>query len=624
MKSPSLRAMILSRRNLRWPAAMGLLVSLATGAIVLAKDRIFVDQWSPTRSELYVADTDGRNARKLVAGLELDYNASFSSDGEWVVFTSERYGSADIFRVRTSGMELERLTDHPAFDDQAALSPDGNSLAFVSTRDTGSTDIYILDMKTRQTRNLTNSPGGDYRPSWSPDGRRIAFSSDRGTKLQRSRGNWEQVQAASVYIIGADGRDLRKLSSGEGQFAGSPKWSPDGARVVFYELAAADTFRARGLGAQATIESRIVSVDVATGARAEHASGPGLKLSPQFLDANRIGYLAKSGASAALTFTSGEKGSVGDVGNPAWSRDGRRVVYHSGPIDTIPAARRPGGSLSGRDPEYELRFASGFPAVSPDGRHIAVSERTGRGNPDDRTALVVWAIDGTNPRRIFRAQGSLMSPQWSPDGQWIVFGAGSYFVTRASHPAQIMVVKPDGSGARALTTGPGNSGFPSWSPDGKQVVYRFWSDAAEGSRPNGPTPGRAAGLRIFNMSDGAVRTLTTGYDNFPCWLATGRIVFSRFENDEFHIFAISPDGTSLTQLTKGPYDDTHPACAPDGEHVLFSTSRFGFKDEAPMFDIPQPYGELIIMKADGSQQRALTDNRWEEGTPAWVPARAEH
>ena len=40
-----------------------------------------------------------------------------------------------------------------------------------------------------------------------------------------------------------------------------------------------------------------------------------------------------------------------------------------------------------------------------------------------------------------------------------------------------------------------------------------------------------------------------------------------------------------------------------------------------MRDIPQPYGELFIMKADGSDQRPLTDNRWEEGTPAWQPVR---
>ena len=226
----------------RAPLAV-LLLTVSSATMLVAKDRIFVDQWSPTRSELYIADADGRNARKLVAGLELDYNASFSFDGEWVVFTSERHGSADIYRVRTNGMGLERLTNDPAFDDQAALSPDGNSLAFVSTRDTGSTDIYVLDLKTRQTRNLSRSPGGDYRPSWSPDGRRIAFSSDRGTTLQRSKGAWEQVQAASVYVVGADSRDLRKLSS-DGQLAGSPKWSPDGGRVVFYELAVADTFTA--------------------------------------------------------------------------------------------------------------------------------------------------------------------------------------------------------------------------------------------------------------------------------------------------------------------------------------------------------------------------------------------
>ena len=93
--------------------ALLLLLVFAAAAAAGEKNRIFVDQWSPTRSVLYIAGADGSDPRKLLAGSHRDYNASFSHDGEWVVFTSERFGSADIFRVRTDGLGLERLTDHP-------------------------------------------------------------------------------------------------------------------------------------------------------------------------------------------------------------------------------------------------------------------------------------------------------------------------------------------------------------------------------------------------------------------------------------------------------------------------------------------------------------------------------
>ena len=582
------------------------LVLLAAGAAA-AQETIFVDQWSPTESVLFIADADGANPRKLVAGSERDYNASFSVDDEWVVFTSERHGSADIFRVRADGMGLERLTDHPAFDDQAALSPDGRSLAFVSTRDRGSTDIYLLDVPTGEVRNLTDAPGGDYRPSWSPDGRMIAFSSERGKPPRMAAGRWEHIHEPSVYVMRADGGGVRRLTA-DGRLAGSPEWSADGRHVVFYELAVEDSFRARGLGGQARVESRIVSVDVESGERTEHASGPGLKLSPQFLAADRVAWLAKSGPAATLSFSDGGKGATGDIGNPSWSHDGRRVVYQQGPIATIARPRAPGEVLAGRDPGFELRYASGFPAVSPDGRRLVVSERTGRGRPDDRTGLAVWGADGGDPRRIFRGDGSVMSPQWSPDGEWIVFGAGGYFGARRTRPGRVMVVRPDGSDARAVTEGPLNAGFPSFSPDGGEVVYRVWGDTAEG-------------LRIVRLADGAVRTLTTGYDNFPAWSPAGDlIVFSRLADGDFDIFSVRPDGRDLRRLTTTPGGDSHPAWSPDGGHILFSSSRYGFKDEAPMHDIPQPYGELFVMRADGSEQRALTDNRWEEGTPAWVPA----
>ena len=197
-----------------------------------AQDRVYVDQYRALRSELFIADTDGRNPRKLVPG-QSDYNASFSFDGQWVVFTSERSGSADVFRVRVDGTALERLTDSPAFDDQGALSPDSRSVAFVSSRGDGSADIYVMDLASRAVRNLTTSPGGDFRPSWSPDGRTIAFSSDRGGGFPHQDypgrgGKWEHMQAASVYVISADGSGLRRFTTDPEFTAGSPKWSADG------------------------------------------------------------------------------------------------------------------------------------------------------------------------------------------------------------------------------------------------------------------------------------------------------------------------------------------------------------------------------------------------------------
>ncbi len=594
-------------------------VVLSLVATVGAQDRIYVDQYMPLRSELMIAAADGSNPRKLVPGTEIDYNGSFSNDGRWVVFTSDRTGSADIFRARVDGTAVERLTDSPAFDDQAALSPDNRSLAFVSSRGDGSADIYIMDLASRETRNLTNAPGGDFRPSWSPDGQRIAFSSERGTGFPHQgfpgpAGKWEQVQAASVYLINTDGTGLRKLTTDVNMMAGSPKWSSDGSTIVFYEMPVRDTFRAR-FGGQS---SSIVSVDVDTGDRTVHTSGPGLKVSPQFMAPDRIAYLTKTQRSGTITFSSGETGSPQDLVNPAWSLDGTQVVYHAGQLETMHHySNMPGTRLLGMidDPRFELVHASGWPAVSPDGRTLAVSERTPR---DDRMALVLWNTDGTNPKRVYRDDVSVMGLEWSRDGRWLVFGAGTFFSQRTSEPAQIKIVRPDGSDARTVTTGPGNAGFPSWSPDGTQIVYRLWTDNEQGE-----------GLRIVDVATGESRVLTTQYDTLPAWSPKGDVIMftryasdERFLYDEFDIYTIRPDGTDLKRLTDTEGNDAHALWSPDGNQILWSSSRFGFKDEAPLvINQPQPYAELFIMNADGSDQRPLTDNQYEEGTPAWMRER---
>jgi Tol biopolymer transport system component len=602
-------------------------LALASAHPASTRNIILTNRIGPSGGELFSANGDGSGEHKLNSGGSMDYDAMFSNDGKWIVFTSERNGPANIYRIHPDGSGLERLTDDDGYDDQASLSPDDNQLAFVSTRLSGTSNIWILDVKTRKARNLTGVPAlqaaagkmdGFFRPSWSPDGKWIAFSSDRGTDFKKHKfplPGFEHIQAASIYVIQPNGEGLRKLTP-ESEMAGSPKWSADGKQLVFYDLDAEYTFAARLFG---EVRSQIISVDVATGARSERTSGPGLKVSPQFLSADRIGYLIKGpGQKGELAFTTGEHGgdapAPGVIRNPAWSPDGKQLVYEKFAYDT-----KQNQPLYAKDQTFELRFTGEFPAISSTGK-LALSPFGDVGalriTPFDKVAVYVSELDGTNRKQLFQQDGGgAFSPTWSPDGQWVVFGYGAIFNDRETKPSQLIMIRADGSEKRELTSGQLNSGFPSWSPDGKRIVYRVWAKEERS-------------IQILNVDDGKSTMLTSGSDNFPVWSPLGdRIGFTRDTGgtNSYEIFTIRPDGTGLQQLTHSPGNDAHCAWSPDGKYIVFSSARFGFRDETPLYDgSPQPYAELFVMNADGSNQRPITSDKWEQGTPAWVPATTTH
>ncbi|EJL34752.1 periplasmic component of the Tol biopolymer transport system [Caulobacter sp. AP07] len=557
--------------------------------------------FAPVNSDIFIADADGSHATAFLPDAELDSNASFSSDGQWVLFTSRRAGTSDIYRAHLDGSGLERLVASPAYDDQAALSPDGRSLAFVSSRG-GQADIWILDLASKALRNLTHDPAGDFRPSWSPDGRWLAFSSDRVSEHPRiPEGDFTLRHSTEIYIVKVDGTELRRVTR-DGQFAGSPTWSPDGSKLAFY---AATLPEVRNITAARRLRgvTQIEAVDLGTGASQVLTSGAGEKWSPHWLAPDRIGYVS-GGPEGGVEATAGPSGARGEFNSPSWSPDGRHMLFHREVDSTWPPDRR----WVSLDPRFGLRRVGIFPSYSPTGDRRVSNDKTAG---ILHNSVLMMNADGSGASVLFGdAEKSALAPSWSRQGDRIAFGLGQFFQgIKGPAQADIAVIDAQGGGLKLLTKGTGNFGFPDWSGDGRHIVYR--------------QAGAANALDVVDLDSGESHVLLAGpaHYNFPAWSPTADVIaFTADIDGDYEIYSIRADGSGLKRLTRSPGNDAHNAWSPDGKWIAFASARGGFKDEALLHPAnPQPYGEIYVMRADGSEAHALTDEPFEKGTPAWAP-----
>ena len=567
----------------------------------------------PGTMQLFISAPDGSDEHPLLAAPHDDYDAVWAPDGQSIVFTSDRNGSGDLFRVNADGSGLTQLTSDAAYEDQAAFSPDGKQLVFVSTRGSGYSDIWTLDIATKRVKALTSGPGGDYRPAWSPDGKLIAFSSGRGITAPFAEGRWERQQRGEIYLIRPDGSSLKKVTN-TGGFCGSPKWMNDSRHVLAYCSTAQQTMDLRRSAPEPGSESRLVSLDVTTGALTDVHAGPGVKMNPSPLSGNNVGYIRKDSADAGIYYTSGSRGPSGAIRAAAWSPDRKRVVFHRRSTPTLP----PLVKMFSRNPNYELNLSGALPAFSPSGKQYLTM---GRAPGSNLAALKVSTPETGRSDVLYQDKTrNAFVGGWSPRGDKVVFALGGFAAffdgfrsqflkdgDRVEGGAQIAIINADGSGFQELTSGVGNNAFPSYSPDGNRLVFRSFGKDGQG-------------LRIMNLETRAVTTLTSDYDNFSLWSPRGDLImFARQIEGAYDIFTIKPDGTSLKRLTNGKGNDAHMSWSFDGESIAFASSRMGFKDEVAYTDAPQPYGEIFVMRYDGTHVEQLTDNQWEDGTPGWEP-----
>lgn len=168
--------------------------------------------------EVYIADYDGENQRRVTTNRSLNINSVWSPDGRSLAYTSYRRGPPNIFIANIYEGTGGELTKGIGQNWLPAFSPDGTRVAFSSTRD-GNAEIYVASRDGANLRRLTNHPGADTSPTWAPTGTQIAFTSDRTGTPQ-------------IYVMGADGLGLQKLTSES--YADRPTWSPAPYNEIAY------------------------------------------------------------------------------------------------------------------------------------------------------------------------------------------------------------------------------------------------------------------------------------------------------------------------------------------------------------------------------------------------------
>ncbi|KAM5558453.1 hypothetical protein ABKV19_020246 [Rosa sericea] len=275
-----------------------------------------------------------------------------------------------------------------------------------------------------------------------------------------------------------------------------------------------------------------------------------------------------------------------------------------------------------------LRLHGFFPSLSPDADLVAF-------NPDfqGNTGVKIVKSDGSKSWTLIKDRTAFYNC-WSPTERHVIYTSIGAIFQSAKSTVQIARIEFDPSdlngdkedvpcNVKILTReDTGNNAFASCSPDGKSLVFRS---------------GRTGHKNLYIVDavngefNGGIRRLTEGpcIDTMPSWSPRGDLIaFSsnRHKPDDgavFSIYVINPDGSGLRRIHLAGDDVdreriNHVCFSRDGEWLLFTANLDGVTAEPVSFPNQfQPYGDLYVVRLDGSGLRRLTWNGYENGTPTW-------
>ena len=478
---------------------------------------------------------------------EIEQFPAWSPDGERLAFCRETGKGRRIVVRELGGSEERPITDGETDDIQPDWSPDGRSIVFARGRQPGrkvepndvfgayeGTDLWRLELSTGRAERLVENAAN---PSFSPDGPRIAFDA-----------SWAGPRR--IWIADERGRNPQQSTSDDSEAVVHvrPRWSPDGARIVFQNIE------------RTKFDVRVV--DVASKRLSWITNDHVQDLSPVWSPSGFLYFSSYRGGGVNIwripVTAAGEPAGLlrqlttgaGQDVEPAITRDGRRLAFttlrQNADIWRLPVSPETGKAAGPPEKLIATTREDSRGAWSADGTRIAFnSDRSGDMN--------IWlhSMEDGSARPLTAGPGGDFQPNFSPDG-----GRVAFFSSRAGN-VDVWVVETRGGRPRRLTRGPGISVNPAFSPDGGRIAYV--SD--EGGR-----------LEVWVMgSDGAgARRLTDCgvLGHFLQWTADGRYVVFR---------SPSPSPRTLRVPFGGGEPEELPEVA-GGAHMSFSPDRTRIMD----------------------------------------------
>ena len=160
--------------------------------------------------DLWVADLDGQNVRRLTSDVGIESNPVFSPDGQTIAFSAQYDGNTDVYTIPVAGGAPRRLTWHPAPDAVRGFTPDGKAVLFSSPRHVFTnryTQLFTVPLTGGMPTQLPIPNGVE--ASFSPDGQSVAY-----TPLADRSGQWKHYRGGThsriwIYQPGQTTRSMQ-------------------------------------------------------------------------------------------------------------------------------------------------------------------------------------------------------------------------------------------------------------------------------------------------------------------------------------------------------------------------------------------------------------------------------